>query len=588
MAKNGEMKLAHWLAALLVIVVAGFSIYGFWSFKTLGNLKVNGPVYQHIVQGQNLIADILPPPEYIIEPYLVSLQAARAAPAERGALIARFKSLKRDYDTRHEYWAKENLEDALRDQMAAADKPAQEFFQVAMDQFIPALEKGDDAAISAALGLMKQHYEVHRAAIDQLVKLATKRDDTAESEAKAEIASSTRILLIILTCVTGLVALFLLKGGRNLMRKLGGEPSYAVGIAEKIAAGDLAVQIDSRPDDHSSLMFSMKTMRDSLARIVSEVRAGTDTIATASDQIAAGNLDLSSRTEEQVSSLTETASSMEELTSTAKQNGDNARQANQLAVSASEIAVKGGEVVAQVVGKMGAINESARKIADIIGVIDGIAFQTNILALNAAVEAARAGEQGRGFAVVASEVRSLAQRSAAAAKEIKELIGDSVEKVDAGSRLVEQAGATMEEIIASVKRVTDIIGEITLASTEQESGIRQINQAIAEMDSVTQQNAALVEQASAAAESLRNQASSLTQAVGEFKLDGMHGTASAMRQVRQSKPKLEPELKSAKLAATQAEPAKIAVDHGTQSMKSMRLPKIEHVSADANEHWEEF
>ena len=306
---------------------------------------------------------------------------------------------------------------------------------------------------------------------------------------------------------------------RGLAKQLGGEPSYAAEIAGRIAEGDLAMAIKTRANDSTSLLFAMKTMRDSLSRVVGEVRQGTDTIATASSEIAAGNMDLSSRTEQQASSLEETAASMEELTSTVKQNADNARQANQLALSASGVAVKGGSVVAQVVDTMSAINASSRKIVDIIGVIDGIAFQTNILALNAAVEAARAGEQGRGFAVVAAEVRNLAQRSAAAAKEIKTLIGDSVDKVEEGSKQVAQAGKTMEEIVGSVKRVTDIMGEIAAASQEQTLGIEQINQSITQMDQVTQQNAALVEEAAAAAQSLQEQASGLSQVVSVFKLD---------------------------------------------------------------------
>ncbi|MBC7415460.1 MAG: methyl-accepting chemotaxis protein, partial [Herminiimonas sp.] len=272
-------------------------------------------------------------------------------------------------------------------------------------------------------------------------------------------------------------------------------------------------------DETGRLLQALKDMNANLQKIVAEVRSGTDTIATASSEIASGNLDLSSRTEQQASSLEETASSMEELTSTVKQNADNARQANGLAMTASEVARKGGSVVAEVVQTMGSINASSRKIIDIIAVIDGIAFQTNILALNAAVEAARAGEQGRGFAVVASEVRNLAQRSAAAAKEIKSLIGDSVEKVEIGTKLVDQAGATMGEIVDSVRRVTDIMGEITAASQEQTAGIEQINQAITEMDNVTQQNAALVEEAAAAAESLQDQAANLSQVVSVFKLD---------------------------------------------------------------------
>jgi methyl-accepting chemotaxis protein len=294
----------------------------------------------------------------------------------------------------------------------------------------------------------------------------------------------------------------------------------AVKVAQSVAAGDLTSRIEAQTTDETGLLLeALRGMNLSLVNIVGEVRTGTDTIATASSQIASGNQDLSSRTEEQASSLEETAASMEELTSTVKQNADNARQANQLAVSASEVAVKGGSVVSQVVNTMGSINASSKKIVDIIGVIDGIAFQTNILALNAAVEAARAGEQGRGFAVVASEVRSLAQRSAAAAKEIKTLIGDSVEKVEEGSKQVAEAGRTMDEIVGSVRRVTDIMGEITAASQEQTSGIEQINQAISQMDQVTQQNAALVEEASAAAQALQEQAGSLVQAVSIFKLD---------------------------------------------------------------------
>jgi methyl-accepting chemotaxis protein len=298
----------------------------------------------------------------------------------------------------------------------------------------------------------------------------------------------------------------------------------AVSIAQTVAAGDLTSQVTvDGKDEVSQLLAALKAMNANLFETVTKVRQGTDTIATASTEIAAGNLDLSSRTEQQASSLAETASSMEQLIGTVKQNSDNARQANQLAGSASEVAVKGGAVVSQVIETMASIDASSKKIVDIIGVIDGIAFQTNILALNAAVEAARAGEQGRGFAVVASEVRNLAQRSAAAAKEIKGLIGDSVDKVAAGTKLVDQAGATMGEIVDSVKRVTDIMSEITAASSEQTSGIEQINLAIMQMDQVTQQNAALVEQAAAAAASLQDQAGNLSQVVSVFKLDDAHG-----------------------------------------------------------------
>jgi methyl-accepting chemotaxis protein/methyl-accepting chemotaxis protein-2 (aspartate sensor receptor) len=303
----------------------------------------------------------------------------------------------------------------------------------------------------------------------------------------------------------------------------------ALTVAEAVAEGDLTARSNLPPtlDEPGLLLSALRRMQENLARTVTQIRLGTDTFATASSEIASGNLDLSSRTEQQASSLEETASSMEELTSTVKQNADNSRQANQLAVAASSVAVKGGSVVAQVVDTMGAINSSAKKIVDIIGVIDGIAFQTNILALNAAVEAARAGEQGRGFAVVATEVRNLAQRSAAAAKEIKALIGDSVEKVDAGSKLVAEAGTTMDEIVDGVKRVADIMAEITAASQEQSDGIEQVNQAVGQMDQVTQQNAALVEEAAAAAESLQDQAKNLAQAVSVFRVSGDYAVAQA-------------------------------------------------------------
>jgi methyl-accepting chemotaxis protein len=306
---------------------------------------------------------------------------------------------------------------------------------------------------------------------------------------------------------------------RGMLRQLGGEPDYASSIARSIAGGDLTVPIDVKRDDDGSMVNALKGMRDDLARIVSSVRTATDTIATASSEIAAGNSDLSARTESQASSLEETAASMEELTATVRQNADSARTANELAASASEVAQKGGAVVSKVVETMASIDSSSRKIVDIISVIDGIAFQTNILALNAAVEAARAGEQGRGFAVVASEVRNLAQRSAAAAKEIKDLIGASVETVGVGNTLVAQAGSTMQEVVESVHRVRQIINEISTASHEQSAGIAQVNEAISQMDAVTQQNAALVEQAAAAAASMQQQSAALLQAVGVFRVD---------------------------------------------------------------------
>jgi len=370
----------------------------------------------------------------------------------------------------------------------------------------------------ARLQFKGESNKLFRQAVEQLGGLVKINDDgTARSNTEADHTFSEARNWILGLLIAIVVIAFTLAVW--VARIVSVPLNRAVDVAQRVAEGDLGTDIRAESKDETGqLMHSLKMMNDSLLRIVGEVRTGTDTIATASTEIASGNLDLSSRTEQQAGSLEETASAMEELTSTVKQNADNARQANQLAVSASEVAQQGGTVVGQVVDTMGSINESSRKIVDIISVIDGIAFQTNILALNAAVEAARAGEQGRGFAVVASEVRSLAQRSAAAAKEIKVLIDDSVEKVGSGSKLVEQAGATMAEVVASVRRVTDIVGEISAASTEQSTGIEEVNRAITQMDEVTQQNAALVEQAAAAAQSLQEQAGKLTQVVSVFKL----------------------------------------------------------------------
>ena len=367
------------------------------------------------------------------------------------------------------------------------------------------------------------------ASVNRLIDLEEKMNaaEAAKAGGLARNFPTWMLLLCAIAIVVGSLAAWYIS--RALLRQLGGQPDYAAAIVGSIAAGNLAVDIDTAPGDRSSLLFAMKGMRDSLVGIVSQVRAGTITITTASHDIAAGNLDLSARTETQGSTLEQTASSMQELTSTVRQNADSARQANVLAVSASDVAVKGGEVVAQVVETMAAINDSSKKIVDIIGVIDGIAFQTNILALNAAVEAARAGEQGRGFAVVATEVRSLAQRSAAAAQEIKKLIGNSVERVDVGARLVNDAGSTMLEIVSSVRRVTDIMAEISHASQEQTAGIEQVNQAIGRMDEVTQQNSALVEQATKASAALNEEAEALSRVVSVFTLAASDSVPAAER-----------------------------------------------------------
>ncbi len=422
--------------------------------------------------------------------------------------------------------------------------------------------------------------------LSDLAALEDKLSHEASADARAAYEGAQRLMISlgIIALVCGLLTAWFIT--RGLTRQLGGEPGTAVEVASRIAAGDLDVQIETQPGDTSSLLHAMKTMREKLSDIVRNVRNGTDTIATASGQIAAGNLDLSSRTEQQASSLEETASSMEELTSTVRQNAENAGQANQLAINASEVAQRGGTVVSEVVQTMEQINESARKIVDIIGVIDGIAFQTNILALNAAVEAARAGEQGRGFAVVATEVRSLAQRSAAAAKEIKSLIGDSVDKVESGSKLVAQAGSTMDEVVASVRRVTDIIAEISAASQEQSAGIEQVNQAITQMDQVTQQNAALVEQAAAAADSLQEQAGSLSETVSVFRVSGM-GSSSA-RSPRAIKKTAAVKATSTVIALPQRSKSSASAPVSAPAVRAVAPAPKKVAAGGGADEWEEF
>jgi methyl-accepting chemotaxis protein len=382
--------------------------------------------------------------------------------------------------------------------------------------FVAMLREGDMGTARREVdALLVPLYEPAAELVDRLTKLQV---DVAKAEDEDAVARYTTVRAASIGAIAFGV-LFSAWFGFVLTRGISKSLAEAVEASDAVARGDLRREITANGrDEITQLLQSLGAMRANLSGIVMQVRRGTDTIATASAQIATGNQDLSQRTEEQASSLEETAASMEQLTGTVKQNAENARQANQLAQAASQVATKGGSVVGQVVDTMGSIQNASRKIADIISVIDGIAFQTNILALNAAVEAARAGEQGRGFAVVATEVRNLAQRSAAAAKEIKGLIDDSVGKVDAGSLLVGQAGGTMREVVDSIRRVTDIMGEIAAASEEQTRGIEQVNQAVTQMDQVTQQNAALVEEASAAAQSMREQADQLVQAVGVFQL----------------------------------------------------------------------
>jgi len=376
--------------------------------------------------------------------------------------------------------------------------------------------------------------------LEVLNKLVQLQLDVAKTEYDAAKARFSILWMVSITAIVGGVLFAVLFGvalTRSILRQLGGEPSEVLAVTSAITDGDLSTAITVTPGYEQSVMAGMARMQESLSRVVSTVRQGSEGVSTASAEIASGNHDLSARTEQQASSLEETAASMEELGAAVKQNADSARQANQLALNASSVAIKGGEVVGQVVETMKGINASSRKIADIISVIDGIAFQTNILALNAAVEAARAGEQGRGFAVVASEVRSLAGRSAEAAKEIKSLINASVERVEHGTSLVDQAGSTMTEVVSSIRRVTDIMGEISAASNEQATGVAQVGEAVTALDQATQQNAALVEEMAAAASALKSQAQELVQVVSVFQLTE-HGQVRSSSAPATARPRL--------------------------------------------------
>lgn len=396
-------------------------------------------------------------------------------------------------------------------------KEAAQDFEVIKVELLNLIRAGDQAG--AAEFALRKITAVQNTYLDSAIKFADSQSQQLQSEGSQAVDSaSTAIQITLILSVVAIVAALMLAFflTRSIVRPL----HEAVNIAENVAAGDLRTIIKvTSTDETGQLMQALQKMNNNLLKIVMEVRAGTDLIATASSEISAGNMDLSSRTEQQASSLEETASAMEQMTSTVKQNADNARQANQLAAQASAVALQSGDAVKQVVTTMEMINGSSKKIVDIISVIDGIAFQTNILALNAAVEAARAGEQGRGFAVVASEVRSLAQRSASAAKEIALLIKDSVARVDEGGKQVANAGSTMEEVLASVKSVTEIMGEISMASSEQSTGIDEINIAITQMDQVTQQNASLVNESAAAAQGLQEQADQLARAIRVFKVN---------------------------------------------------------------------
>jgi methyl-accepting chemotaxis protein len=576
--------------ALVLVLLVAVTVVGILRMAQIQNRL------DHVVGVSNVVTRLVVDMRNNVSERVTSLRTLTLMtdPADMEPELTRFKDQTAKYDALQAKLAAKFAEEA-----SAQEKTLLNQIKEAESTAMPAIAKASELylannAVDATRVMVKEIRPAQKKwleALDQLGAMEDKQNAQTQIDAGAAFANARNFMLVLLALAVamGIAAATVIT--RGLLKQLGAEPGYTSKIAGSIAHGDLSISIDTKASDRGSLLTEMKQMRNSLVDIVSQVRRGTHTISTASREIAAGNSDLSSRTELQASSLEKTASAMEELTSTVKQNADNAREANQLAATASDVARKGGEVVSQVVGTMGEINSSASKIADIIGVIDGIAFQTNILALNAAVEAARAGEQGRGFAVVASEVRNLAQRSAAAAKEIKTLIGDSVDKISRGSKLVGQAGVTMDEVVDSVKRVTDIMSDIAAASAEQSAGIEQVNLSIIEMDGMTQQNAALVEQAAAAFQSLQDQASELQRVVSIFKLApgeepvaetpaAPASTAVATRAVvaRPARPQLKKPAAAKAKAAPKTEP--------TSAGASQTSKKV--AAAAASDDWEEF
>ena len=532
--KFSEMKVASRLALAFGVVLTISILAALLSLSRLSAIQEN---LQDIVQVNNVKVDLssdMLNSVHVVSRVMRSI-ILLSEKSEKDAELVKITKAREAYDkawSELEKYPPSEAGKAIRTKIAAQRDIARPLNSKVLEL---AMGEKDAEATKLLMGEANPATQKWLEAIEENVDLqkagSVKQYEAAELEYK-----QAKLMLIVANVLNVTLALALgWLVTRSITAQLGGEPADAAALAQAVAGGDLTIHVNLKGGDTSSMMAHLKAMQESLVKVVSNVRHGSEGVSTASAEIASGNNDLSARTEQQASALEETAASMEELSSTVTQNADSARLANQLAHSASEVAVKGGEVVNQVVATMKDINDSSRKISDIISVIDGIAFQTNILALNAAVEAARAGEQGRGFAVVASEVRTLAGRSADAAKEIKALITASVDRVAHGTALVDQAGSTMTEVVSSIKRVTDLMGEISSASNEQAAGVSQVGEAVTQMDQVTQQNAALVEEMAAAASSLKMQAQDLVQVVATFKLGA--GDDFSKASVRSATPK---------------------------------------------------
>jgi methyl-accepting chemotaxis protein len=518
MARLSNFTVRSKLGLLFVVFAVSLAAFGTLAYRTLDHVKVNGPVYAGIILGKDLVADILPPPAFIVESYLVALQmTGETDRAKLTALAERGQALRRDYETRHAVWDKALAPGPIRQAMLEASyRPAMAFFDVRDRVFVPAVLSGDHArARLLAWGELRTHFDAHRAAIEEVVLLANRQNEQAEAEAAATIRQRTYGLVVLGIAAAAAVAALVMW----VTASLTGPLDRVVRALETVAEGDLTPRLDETGKDEvgrlaRALDQALHGVRETLAQVSTSATA----VASAAGQLTGASRQLAASAQDQASSLEQTSAAVEVLTGTVRQNADSARLAKQLAADSRGVAERGGQVVSSAVSAMADITASSGRIADILTAIDEIAFQTNLLALNAAVEAARAGEQGRGFAVVAAEVRGLAQRSASAAQEIKHLIADSVAKVEAGAGLVERSGQALADIVTSAKEVTDIVSKIAEASGTQSRGFEQVGDAMTQIDRMTQRNAGQAEQVSSTAEALSGEARRLQELVGRFVL----------------------------------------------------------------------